>query len=138
MRQRAKVVLSHQADRGLKIRPDDNHFNRYVIYLGKADVPQSTRNISRTQNPRLTLEFDFDYYRPTHEWQMIENVRLIVTGGEFGYQIPNITARVIPDKLIRRETWTQIVRRALAAIECHEVMDELETYFPKETPHEYA
>jgi len=134
LRRCGKIVLNAQVEQGLKIRPNGKHFNRYVIYLWTFDVRQP----SHTQNPRLTLEFDFDYHRPASEWQLIENVRLVATGRENGHPTAGITTRVIPDKLIQRETWTRIVRHALNALECHEVIDELETYFPKETPHEYA
>lgn len=84
------------------------------------------------ENPGLKLEFDFDYWRPEGDWQLIENVRLKTVGTD--QEEDNLEVAVIPDKLIRRDTWLAILTHAMHGIEYPEVIDELETFFPKETP----
>lgn len=135
IRRYGKAILDRQSDDGLKIRMDEQRIRRYSIHLGKFDPHQHPFRINVSQNPRLRLDFEFDYYIDTPpSWNLIENVRLVTEGGPSGY--PPIVAEPIPDKLIRRETWKTILRHALNAIDCHEVMDELETSFPKEPPAE--
>lgn len=133
LRRRGRRILQAEEIAGLITRPDDTKSNRYVIHLGRFD-PQAVYPNRRSwlENPGLKLEFDFDYWRPEGDWQLIENVRLKTVGTD--QEEDNLEVAVIPDKLIRRDTWLAILTHAMHGIEYPEVIDELETFFPKETP----